>query len=264
LFELVDRDHKPVVGARLVVRLFGDATGWGLDPVTDESGKARVRGNFGDDLCVGAYSPEQGYMPSQRIKVDPDSNEAIRLVLDGSLHLKVRALEGGKPAAGIAVWVVDGCGIQLGSAPSITAADGTVSWKQLGAGKYSIAVRQEGYWRMDTSVDFSADSGTFDIPVRGLGGLSFEAKNEYDSPLRGARIDLASKTDECAVATWVSAGRVPAPSNGGSTDERGRVEFAGLPAGEYHWTVTSAEGATKEGDVQVLPRANMPVAVRVP
>ncbi len=262
-FRVVDKNKKPVAGARLTLTRPGDPSGWLLYLLTNDTGDASIKGLSFPTVFINVFENAFGVQPSALVDVSRDTREPIELTLAPSLTLRVRALERSQPAPNLELRACDQQGLVFGLNSGTTNADGIASWGPVGKGEFKIEVRHPGYWPSDHLLRLDEDAAPLAIQVRRLGNVELTVSDVHENPVSGVAVDLYSIEDQQWVSSWIGSGAVHAPEGGLKTNSAGKVRVNAVPNGLYRWRVTPAETAMSEGEFTIAPQSTSQVAVEV-
>jgi hypothetical protein len=256
-FRVVDSDGLPVPGVFLRLVLWdGQPSGWDAD--ADGGGECEMR-----QFVPGMYRAymqhrELGYHLGIPVDVPRLSEEPIEIVFAPDRVVVVQLLDGLEPLPGVPSQLVEERGF---SRLPVTSSDanGLVHWTKLGAGTFTIQIRQPGYWPTDAPVQALPPGERTEVQVRRLGNLDVSVERIAGGLPEGTGLELDSLEFSASVTAWIADGRVKSSTGALALDGQGRLSLTGLPRGFYRWSV---EG--QEGTVEVLPGIRDKLTVLLP
>ena len=191
--------------------------------------------------------PEFGYHYGVLVEVRSLSEEPIEIVFAPDRSIELQLMDGVDPLASVSCLPVEERGFARLS-PTSSDATGLVRWTAIGAGRFTVQIRQPGFWPTDAGVEALPPGQRTEVQVRRLGDLDVSLERTSGGSTAGVVLELESLEFQVSVATWVADGRVTSSTGSLAADAQGRLGLTGLPRGTYAW---SAEG--QGGTVEVLP-----------
>ncbi|HEV8113717.1 MAG TPA: carboxypeptidase-like regulatory domain-containing protein [Planctomycetota bacterium] len=261
---VLDSKHLPVEGAHVTISLPGDTSGWMQHATTDGDGFCSLGGISLPSACVSAYHYAIGLHPSTLVSLDGSYERTLELDLTPTLQLALLLAERDAPVTHVEVWSEDGQGVTYGLGSGTSNEQGLVSWGPVEAGDYRISIRQPGYWPSSHRIHLGGDGSPATIQVRRVGSVEFQIKTTLGNAAPGVEVAMRSDESGELLSDWIASGQVIAPSGGPRSNADGRLRLNALPNGPFHWTVTTADGETVEGEVTVPPLGLAHVDVTVP
>jgi hypothetical protein len=261
---VVDPSRQPIPHAHVVLSLPDDRSGWLPDLETDAEGLCDIPIAECSTAFVAVYDFSRGLNPSTLVNFQATGREPIDVVLNPDQRLQFVLRERATPAANIEIWSEDGQGVQYGLGSGSTDDKGLADWGPVAVGDYKLDVRQPGYWASSHRVHLDAAAGPIPIQVRRVGGVEFQIKTPLGNAAPGVAIAMRSDESGELLSDWIASGQVIAPSGGARSNADGRLRLNALPNGPFHWTVTSTDGESIEGEVTVPPLGLAHVDVTIP
>ncbi|MCY3001351.1 MAG: hypothetical protein NTV21_06065 [Planctomycetota bacterium] len=250
-FKVITSTGAPIAGAGVLVRRPEGDAGVVPDARTGDDGFAVMSGLGWDLIDVLVFHPQIGVRPSERVDVKELAGRTLELELNPVGRTRVAVRDGEVAIAGVQVRFLDP---KYNAGRAMTDEEG-VAWSlPLQEGRYRAEVGQSGYWPAAVDFECNKEEVWTTLQVRRTGGLDLEIQSASARDVRSYVLELRSKEFEASVAGWLGAGKVVSPQ-GGRPDEDGRLEFYGLPNGEYTWTAILDGAGVMAGEIQVGPHA---------
>ncbi len=249
VLRVVDPDGKPCAGCTIKYGCADERPRFDCAAETDENGCVTIPDPDCDRLIVSVYGQTPRY--GIEVSLDPKIPAVQDVVLGPDATLRVRLLDGADALRGIWVWCEEtNSGQALRSAS--TDSKGVAEWDGIREAKYRVVLDDQGLWHADAIVASTLDANTtHDVQVRRVGGVEFEVRGSLGEPLADATVELVSNEFATNISTWISDGRLAAPTQGLATDLNGKLTLDGLPHGDYAWTVQTADGKSMTGSVTI-------------
>jgi hypothetical protein len=255
-YRVVDAAGDPLAGVDVYCGCVDDAQPWFGRERTGTDGLVTLVTPC-DELVFHLIDPALGARMGVRVpRARP--GETLDVELDAPYALRIRLVDGQAPVSGTRILLEHAA---TGQNVGISAPDsrGIIRWDRLGAGRYRATLAAPGYWSASSEVDVVGRLDPIrDVQFRRLGDLRVEARDTSGQPVAGARLD-ATLAGFGSLAEWRASGRIDATL---TTDADGVVEVHGIPNGDYAWTLTTPDGATRTGEVNVPRDAKAEIVVR--
>jgi hypothetical protein len=245
---VVDMDGEPVTGAALRLASGDDGSRAGRGGVTDDQGSYCFRSLPPQTYILTAGHPTLGVRPALEVSIALDRAQECVVRLSAEAILDLLVVDGDEPLAGIACRLTDALGTALAS-PVLTSDAGIARLPRLTPGSYKVEVRADSIWPASVSLEAVPGKTLETVEVRRRGDLLIRVLAPDGLPVSGAEIGLIDVLTGESVALWIEAGKVGG-ADSLKSDKHGELHLAGLPRGEYTWTLGSAQGLAivKAGD----------------
>jgi hypothetical protein len=245
---LLDRDGTPVSNVLVVTWMTDDPLGFLQFHTSDLQGQIPLA-NFAADRMSIVVATTSMTSLEHVLKLDEDGPLTVRF--DTRSKLNLRLLEGDQPAPHVRV-VMHPPGVPNASRLKTSDTGGGVLYEGLEQGAYELRIDGNGWFPMNFEAQATPDGSPLDIAVRRRGSLEIQL-TQAGLPVTGASVALVSKTPGDDVLAWANSGLIEVQPATWTSDPQGKLRVSGLPAGDYTFSATSADGSgTVQGTATVV------------
>ena len=230
-----------------------------LHDSTDETGSVEFMMPPYLSLVAILHNSGIGFAANIAVELTGTPDEVITIEMPDRVGLRCRLVDQGVPLPGIRVRVMAPDRQYITSFMS-SDDTGLIEGAEYCEGEFLVMIDQARYWSTEALVHCDASGETTDIQVHRLADVAFDVRSTSGLTVRDQPVGLHSIEFDTDVAAWVAEGLVAAPS-GMVTDSTGRLELAGLPRGDYRWTVVNSAGVATSGLVTLVAWVETPVAI---
>jgi hypothetical protein len=188
--------------------------------------------------------PELGYHYGISVDVPRLTADPIPIVFAPDQSLEMQLLDGIEPLASLPCLPIEESGFARLPLRT-TDSTGVVSWTALGPGRFTVQIRQPGFWPTDAHVETLPPGQRTEVQVRRVGDLDVSVERVGSGSVAGLPLALESVEFQVPVPTWIAEDKVTSSTGSAALDYQGRLVFIGLPRGTYRWAIEGIEGTVE-------------------
>jgi hypothetical protein len=245
---LVNDEDQPLTDVLVVTWITGDPLNFLQFERSDSQGEIPLASFAADRMSIVVATASMTSL-EHVLRLDEDGPLTVRF--DTRSKLNLRLLEGDQPAPHVRV-VMQTPGVPNASRLKTSDAGGGILYEGLEQGAYELRIDGNGWFPMNFEAQATPGGSPLDIAVRRRGSLEIQL-TQAGLPVTGASITLVSKVPDDDVLAWAKSGLIEVQPATWTSDPQGKLRVSGLPAGEYTFSATSADGSgTVQGSATVI------------